>query len=396
MQKFKTAKLSDAGGDLSQRWFVFYYFRDPDTNKFVRFRMWISSAILTGSGRREKAHQLIKLINKRLNEGFNPYAIKEKQYTSISVAMDYVKNVKEKSCRLRTTHTYSSMIGQFKSWLIIRKMSNMSLGEFNYSHAQDFMDWTQNELGNANRTYNNRLSAMRTIFKVLVKREWIMFNPFEKIESLPEEDPEIISFTIGELTTMQENLPTWNYDLYAIACLIFYCFIRPQEIVRLRVSNFDLVRRLIVLPGRVSKNKKHEIVHIPDPLMPVLLKLDMNYPSDYFVFSKDHQRGKVEYAPTRISESWREFADKFGIAKNIYSLKHTGVGMAVERGINIRDLQLQLRHYSLDMTQIYLDKFNRRPSESLSKNFPDLGRLTKSSEPVRSPLPAHIYNPGLS
>ena len=36
------------------------------------------------------------------------------------------------------------------------------------------------------------------------------------------------------------------------------------------------------------------------------MKLDLNYPGDYFVFSKNQQRGKVEYAPTRMAEAWLE------------------------------------------------------------------------------------------
>ncbi len=34
MENFKTAKLFDAGGDLSQRWFVFYQFISPETGKY--------------------------------------------------------------------------------------------------------------------------------------------------------------------------------------------------------------------------------------------------------------------------------------------------------------------------------------------------------------------------
>ena len=272
----------------------------------------------------------------------------------------------------------------------------MPIDDFSYHHAQEFMDFTQAKLKNSNRTYNNRVTAMKTLFKVLVKREWILSNPFDKVESLPEEDPAIVAFSIDDLMIMQKYLPSWNYDLYVCACLIFYCFIRPQEMVRLTVSNFNLKNRMIVIPGKASKNKKQEVVQIPNALVPVLMKLDLKYPGDYFVFGKNQQRGKVEYAPTRMAEAWRVFAKQFGIDKNLYSLKHTGVGMAIESGINVRDLQLQLRHSSLEMTQIYLDKFNRRPSEKLANNFPDLGQLVGKNEPVIKPLPPQIYTHSLS
>ena len=272
----------------------------------------------------------------------------------------------------------------------------MPVDDFSYHHAQEFMDFTQTKLKNSNRTYNNRVTAMKTLFKVLVKREWILSNPFDKIDHLPEEDPAIVAFSTEDLINMQKNLPSWNYDLYVCACLIFYCFIRPQEMVRLTVSNFNLKSRMIVIPGKASKNKKQEVVQIPNAMVPVLMKLDLNYPGDYFVFSKNQQRGKVEYAPTRMAEAWRVFAKQYGIDKNLYSLKHTGVGMAIESGINIRDLQLQLRHSSLEMTQIYLDKFNRRPSEKLANNFPDLGQRAAKKEPEIKPLPPQVYTHSIS
>ncbi|MCX6266194.1 MAG: site-specific integrase [Bacteroidetes bacterium] len=184
--------------------------------------------------------------------------------------------------------------------------------------------------------------------------------------------------------------------MYVCACLIFYCFLRPQEIMRLKVEHFQLNSRLIVIPGTVSKNKKHEVVQIPNALVPVLKKLDLNYPGDYFVFTRHLVRGTKEAAPTRMAGYWRKFANEFGIKKNIYSLKHTGAGMAIENGINLRDLQLQLRHWSLEMTQVYLDKFKRRPSEKLANDFPDLGQLIMKSEPKITPIPTTIYTHSLS
>jgi integrase len=396
MEKFKTAKLFDAGGDLSKRWFVYYNFLSPETGKYCRFQLWVPQKILTASGRRDKAHEIIKSINGRLRQGFNPYAHTERKYTSLAVAIAYVLSLKENSCRKRTHHTYSSMVQKFNDWLISKNFLNMAVDDFNYHHAQEFMDYTKETLKNCNRTYNNRVTAMKTLFKVLVKREWILMNPFDKIDMLPEEDPSVVAFSIDELVIMQQNLPTWNYDLYVCACLIFYCFIRPQEMVRLKVSDFNLKSRMIVIPGKASKNKKQEVVQIPNALMPVLMKLDLNYPGDYFVFGKNQQRGAVEYAPTRMAEAWRKFAEHYGIEKHLYSLKHTGVGMAIENGINIRDLQLQLRHSNLEMTQIYLDKFNRRPSEKLANDFPDLASMGRKITPVYAPLPIEIYNPSLS
>lgn len=396
MQNFKTAKLFDAGGDLSQRWFIFYYFRSPETGKFCRFRNWIPSGILTSTARRDKAHVMIKIINKKLLQGYNPYVHLDKKYKLLSAGLTYVLTLKQTTCRIRSYHTYCSFVKQFNEWLEIKKLTSMSVDDLNYYHAQEFMDYTKSKLKNSNRTYNHRVTGMKSIFKMLLKREWILVNPFENIERLPEEDPEIEAFSIDDLMVMQNHLPDYNFDLYVCACLIFYCFIRPAEIVRLKVSNIHLVKKVIIIPGKASKNKKQEVVQIPNALMPILMRLDMRGPGDDYIFARHLKRGPLEIAPTRIAEAWREFADEHGIAKKIYSLKHTGVGMAIENGINIRDLQLQLRHSNLEMTQIYLDKFNRRPSEKLANDFPDLGQIGRKPTPPSRPVPPPIYTHSLS
>ena len=70
--------------------------------------------------------------------------------------------------------------------------------------------------------------------------------------------------------------------------------------------------------------------------------------------------------------------------------------MAIENGINLRDLQLQLRHSSLEMTQVYLDKFKRQPSEKLANNFPDLGQIGRKNDPEVKPMQPPLYTHSLS
>ena len=64
MQNYKLARLYDADNDITKRWYVFYYFINPDTLKPDRFRVFISEKFLTKSGRRDEGHRLIKEINK--------------------------------------------------------------------------------------------------------------------------------------------------------------------------------------------------------------------------------------------------------------------------------------------------------------------------------------------
>jgi hypothetical protein len=80
---FKLAQLHDANGDINHRWFVFYYFRDPDTGKWIRFRIWLSSKLVTRVHRYEKAKEIKKAIDLKLRQGFNPFLSQNRGLTTL-------------------------------------------------------------------------------------------------------------------------------------------------------------------------------------------------------------------------------------------------------------------------------------------------------------------------
>jgi integrase len=252
------------------------------------------------------------------------------------------------------------------------KYENQAIESFNYYLANDFMDWISSHSKVSNRSWNNYLQTIRHFFTFLMEREYIQVNPFLKIRYLQTEQTELIAFTRDELNIISNKLPSYNHDLYVIALLIFNCFLRPQEIVRLRVRHLKYVTDIISIPGAVSKNKKSEVISVLPQVRMELQRMNLNFPDDYFVFGPGLKRSPRQTAPTRISESWRSFADLYGIKKNIYALKHTGNGMALEAGANARDLQLQNRHSSLEETQKYLERFSRVPSLNFIESFPKL------------------------
>jgi len=154
-----------------------------------------------------------------------------------------------------------------------------------------------------------------------------------------------------------------------ISQLIFYCFLRPAEIVRLQFRDILWDHDLIVMPGTKTKNKKSQVVILPVHLKMNLKDWDRNYPDNYYLFSTRLKPGTKEIAPTRIAGAWRRYADKFGIDKRIYDFKHTGNGFAFDQGFNTRDIQLQNRHHSLDETQNYLNRFRRIASDKFKNEF---------------------------
>lgn len=374
MTSYKLPKLYDAGGSLESRWYVYYSFRSPDTGKFERFKISIPSNILTASGRRDEAHKIIKQYKQKLDEGWNPYQHNERRYTGLVAVLDEMVNIKLYRTRKRTSYTYRNIANTFKKYLKSKGLSKLMVSDFTKLHAQAYLDSLKRTKCYANRTYNNHLTSLKNIFKMMEKREYIISNPFSSFDNMTVEEASIIAFTETELAYVANTLPRFNFRLWLVTELIYYCFIRPQEIVRLRFRDIDLDRRQIKLAGRQTKNKRTQVVDIPDALAEDLMKIEW-LPDDYFVFSKKLLPGSVEIAQTRIDEAWDEYRRHVNLPpdKTIYAMKNTGAGRLADAGIDVRSIQLQMRHHSLEETQRYLDRFRRTPNIALRKKFPKLG-----------------------
>lgn len=374
MENYKLPKLYDGDNDLDQRWFVYFSYRHPETGKMKRFRIFISSKYRTATARREKAHELIKQYSVKLKQNWNPFEHEHIQLVTAIIAMDRILEIKKSSIRPRSYFTLKNIVKSFNEYLKAHKLERISINDFSSRHAIEFLDWSKIHYKLSNRTVNYRRMNMKTLFNDLIYREYIEINPFDRTKKLPVEETSIIAYSKNDLKKISEKLPEYNFNLYVISLMIFYCYIRPQEICRLRISDIDLASQIIHLPGRTSKNKKSEVVVIPDQLFKEMDKLNLKFPGDYYFCGKGLVPGPKYTAPTRIAEAWTGWTKEARIKnRGIYALKHTSVGMvAMEGKINIRDLQLQLRHHSLDMTQDYLDRFSSIASSRLKSSFPEM------------------------
>ena len=371
---FKEPKLYDAGGDISKRWFVYYYIKNKD-GKFVRKRSFISGKIKSKIERYKEADILISTLTRKLRAGWNPETIESKRNVLLIDAIDKVLSIKSNTLRKRSIYTIRNHYKVFKEFLVNNKLNNIKVERFDFYFAREMMDYVIIKRGVNNRTHNNYLISYKSLFNEFIKREYIESNPFTKIDKLPEEQATIVAYTKDELEIIKNELPGYDKWLYLASQLIFYCFIRPQELVRLKILNFNFERKEIIMTGNLTKNKRQETIVIPDAMMEILSQYNLErYSPKTRLFSKNLKPGMIEIAPTRIAEAWRIFADKAGLPnwKKMYDLKHTGAGMCVDAGINIRDLQLHLRHKSLEHTQIYLEKFRNVASGKLRKNFPTM------------------------
>lgn len=373
MEKYLLPKIIDRNGELSQRWYIEYKFKHPETNKFVIFREWISAKLNTRQARYKKAVEIKTKLSLKLKSGFTPFEAIERQQT-LKQNITTVLDLKAATCGKRAKITYNSICGLFLTWIDKNKLGTVKPEEINRALAQRFLDYLLIEKKLSNRTYNNYLVALRTVFEVLLEREIIDFNVWKKLKKLKVKEADITAFTLAERKLITEVLPGINYQLYGVAMLIYYCYLRPAEIVRLKIADLDLINGQILVKASQSKNGCNQMVIMHPELIKVLQKMNLTrFPNDFYIFGtcKKLLPSPNEIAPTRIADAWREQIKKpYNFTKNIYDLKPTGNGAALDSGIDVRDIQLQNRHHSLEQTQRYLNKFRNKPGNVFREKMP--------------------------
>jgi len=376
MNDFKLCKLFIPSG--KDRWFVYYYFKYPDKPAYKRFRIFISEKFKTKASKKEEALRIIEKTDKKLKAGWSPFENQDDKHKSVLDALMIIIKIKNAvTTRKKSENTYNYIYNVFSKWVEKRKLSNLAISNFTRKHAFDYMDYCLNERRFQALTYNNMLTFIRSMFQQLVKREYIDSNPFDGIDRLKEPGSKVDCFSYGDLKIIDEKLPDYNYGLFVSVQLIFHAYIRISEMVRLKVGDFNLERRIIHIRPDVSKNMKSATIGIHEELYNTLFHLHLeNKNPELYLFSKNLLPGESMVHSNRFHDAWRKFCKEFGITKTLYKLKHTSAGMCVEAGVNIRDLQLQMRHSSLEMTQIYLDKFKQVVSADNLRNFPNLSANT--------------------
>jgi len=371
---YKLAKLNDCKGNLTKQWFVYVSYEVPGEDYFVRKKYNISNKLKTKTDRHSRAREMINELNEKLRNGWIPLDDEKSNLVDYHEALKNALVIKAATTSKRTNWTYTSVVKGFIEYL--DKYEKIKyINQINNKIAQNYFDFILLNRKLSVKTYNNKLTALRTMFYLLLKRNYIIRNPFITIDKLTVPDPPITAFTVEEEQLLRDSLYYYDRRLYIISLFIYYCFLRPADIVRLKFENIFLEDQVIIIYGIYTKGKRQHVVTIPDPMLKDLNEAGFsdNYKKDLLVFSRGLEPGNFEIAPTRIAERWNKYKKFSGIKKNIYQLKHTGNGRALQAGINILDIKRQDRHASLAYTEIYLNKFSKNPSKNLQINFPKLG-----------------------
>lgn len=323
--------------------------------------------IKRGFEQQNKVYTLMDLKNAYLGKNASPIEISSKSgniFDDLKKAME----IRASQNSLTTICRDKSFLKTFTSYLQNAGLTHLETKQIKKTHILDFLDSLRSKI-NAT-TFNSYLAWLKSVFSLLVQRELIEVSPCSGIKKQKSQQTKSIAFSPEHAKELAELCKNHDTELYIFCMCVFYCFIRPIELRRLKVGQVDLEQKKIYILGTQSKNKKTEYVVIPDRLKEIFIEHNfLDRDKEDFLFS-DYK--ELQYSRNKFSVAFAKICKNGGYPKNysLYCWKHTGVVMYYRAGAKLKFIQMQCRHSSLDETNKYLKDLGLFDNDDILNNAP--------------------------
>ena len=345
--------------------YIEFYAYDPSRGRLRRKR--IKTNRIKGVVKcRQYVRDLIKRITEQLNRGWNPWIAKDTSDLHVfSEILDrFYSNIGK---MLESGYYRKETYNGYKSYLKILRMYSTKIKpiyyayQFDRTYCVEFLDYVFIKRDNGAQTRNNYLHFLRLFSGFMMEKGYVKSRPSDGIAPISKRlyKKERTVIPLEKVAKITDYCRTHDRHFLLACYLLYYSFIRPVEMVRLKIDDFNLKSGTITIPADCSKNKKKQSVTVPKKVLQYALELGIfSEPIQYFIFSDGLRPGRNEINPKIFRDHWGKLRSALGLRKEwkFYSLKDTGITQMLKSKkvptIEVRD---QARHSSLSITDIYTD-----------------------------------------
>lgn len=356
-------------------WYVYYTYRDPATGLMAPFKVRLGiNRIKVLKEKQRYGTGIANDINNKLKNGWSPFvtasAVK-KSATLKVVLLEYLA-LKKGALRKRSVQHYEHGINLISEFLVKNNIENIRPDQFTNVLAQAYSDFLITVKKHSGKSHNNQILNMGTFFNMMVDREIVVKNPFKVIKKKPVDTGKNLAYSDAQREEIKQYLEVNNPPIYMMVQFIYYCFIRPNELMQLQVKHIDFQGKQIQIPANVSKNRRQSSVEIPSTFFENVKNLYINTPPEHYLFGRGLIPSEISVHRNRATAAHKLILDHLKIkgGHTLYSWKHTGAVAAIKSGMNPYSLMRQLRHSSLDQTMIYLKTLGLTSNEEFASKQP--------------------------
>ena len=378
-------------------WYVEFSIYDEIKDKMQRFRKRKGFSLCTTKEEcMVVAQKLKKEYIEKLSNGWTPYEDTENVIWEDSLIY---AEIKPKNKVLREskktvayfTHkfletkintspssykTYMSKLRALRNWLKEEKLHERDASLMTFDEAKLFMINLTSEKLKAAKTKNEYIRLFTELWEFIRKERQWMDNIWEDLPRYRKDTKPQRPLQESTIQKLKGPLEKRNPQLWLAAQFLYYCFIRPGELRQMKIKNLDLTSGKAILYSSFTKSRKTRVVDISDDFVNLLItkhKLDQ-YPDDYYIFTPDKEPGLIPVHANFFNKNFAKVRNALELSKDykLYGFKHTGAVVAIRSGADIKEIQNQMGHSSLQITDEYLKSMVGYESEFFKKQMPTI------------------------
>ncbi|NIP37465.1 MAG: site-specific tyrosine recombinase XerD [Candidatus Dadabacteria bacterium] len=272
-----------------------------------------------------------------------------------------------------TLESYIRDCKRFVSYLKLKDVT--SLSDINHSHILDFLTELKNKQSKP-KTIARYIVSIKQFFKYLLIEKIITEDPTINIKTpkLSTALPDILTLAdIERLLDSPDELTAIGARDAVMLEVLYGTGIRVTELVNLKLSSLHFDLGYLIVFGKGSKERTiplgtialDKIKSYLKDTRPLLLK---DKSSDYLFLNRN---GK-NMTRQGFWKILRQYVIKSGINKVVtpHTIRHTFASHLLERGADLRTIQILLGHSDISSTQIYTHIDVKRLKDIHSKHHP--------------------------
>lgn len=296
-------------------------FTNPRTNKREYYKLGAS-------------HDEVK---RNLPEFNRMYANLKKQNFSyrITIAQGIESWLEQKKTELsnkRTVSRYKEITNNFTEFLKEKCSSLEYMDSLEQKHFEEFKEYRKNIKQKSEKTINFELDMVSNLFKCLINKDYLNYNPLTRVKRLQEPYKEERWFTEEEVlkifTAARSEKTRINW--YVIFAAYYYTGMRKRELMFLKKGDIDFDKGTIFIrhkEGFKPKTDRPRAIPIHPELLPILKSLPVR--SD-FIFV--NSRGKL-FSNDAIRQKLKRLCRKAGVKPGkLHSFRHTWTAHSIMKG----------------------------------------------------------------
>ena len=273
----------------------------------------------------------------------------------------------DKGLSNNTVKAYEADISSFFQWLDNKDLKYKNLQEDHINQYVSFLFQRKMRSSSVNR----KISSIKSFYIFLVKRNFVKNSPLNDLVTPKQEKylPESMSEAeVDKLLNSPDVANKIENRDKAMIEMLYATGMRISELVNLKITDVDMKRCVVKVFGKGSKERLVPFGETAlDSLRSYLNEREQSSSKEIFLSNRGKKMTRVAF--------WQR-VKIYLIRENLknsispHTLRHAFATHLLNRGADLRSVQLLLGHSDLSTTQIYTHIAKQRLSDVLKKHHP--------------------------